>query len=469
MVSVLLKIYKVSVITGLSILTLWIAAVNAVAQVEPLDQYIDRALESNLALQQKQFSLEKSMAALDQARGAFLPSITLSSRYSRAGGGRDIIIPIGDLVNPVHEGLNDLIGSNVYPANLNNEVIPFLREEEHETKIRVTQPLFQPAVYYNYRLQSNLRRAEAADRDRFARQLVADVKTAYYNYIKADTVVAIYAATEELLRENLRVSQRLFDNDIVTRDAVYRAEAELSDIIQKRMTTEKDVTLAASYFNFLLNRPLDAAIETPQSAALPEPPVMDIATAGELALERREELLQLEYGIAASDYAVNISRTRFLPGVSLAFDYGFEGTTYEFDEQSDFWMASFVLEWNLFNGFQDKARMAQAKADRRIRRAQKSETIKQITIQVQDAFLGFEVARQSLQTAADQQRSARSSFHIVERKYNEGMVSQTEYLDARAALTRAEINMVVTIFDYLTRHADLERVIGTYTLPERNG
>lgn len=35
-------------------------------------------------------------------RGMFLPSVSIEARYSRAGGGKIIEFPVGDLMNPVY-------------------------------------------------------------------------------------------------------------------------------------------------------------------------------------------------------------------------------------------------------------------------------------------------------------------------------------------------------------------------------
>ena len=58
------------------------------AQESNLDKYIQEGLKNNLALKQREFSLNKSIAALDEARGLFMPSIGINARYTRADGGR---------------------------------------------------------------------------------------------------------------------------------------------------------------------------------------------------------------------------------------------------------------------------------------------------------------------------------------------------------------------------------------------
>ena len=72
------------------------------SQSNILHEYVQVGVKNNLAFQQKKFSLKKSIQALTEARGMFLPSVMIDARYSRAGGGRLIEIPIGDLMNPVY-------------------------------------------------------------------------------------------------------------------------------------------------------------------------------------------------------------------------------------------------------------------------------------------------------------------------------------------------------------------------------
>ncbi|MBD3232578.1 MAG: hypothetical protein GF315_02530, partial [candidate division Zixibacteria bacterium] len=307
-------------------------------QAVTLQDYIDEALSGNLALKQKRLSYKKSRAVLAEARGSFLPSIDISARYSRAGGGRTIVTPVGDLINPIHGTLNELLGEQRFPTDIPNVTTPLLREEEQETKITLSQPLFHPQIYYNQRSQLNMSRASEAERDKFARELVAEVKTAYFNYIKATQVMRLLEQTEELLRENLRVSESLFKNDKATREIVFRAQAELSDLQQQQAEAERVHDQARAYFNFLLNRPLTTPIELGESTVTVRQ-LSDLSAVQARAQEDRDELRQLHYTQRGLGDLVNLSRAAFLPEVFLAIDYGIEGEEYRFDSDSDFWMA----------------------------------------------------------------------------------------------------------------------------------
>src|SRR5690554_46931 len=92
---------------------------------ESLKAYIDTGLQSNLLLQQRHVSFEKAVTALKSAKSLYLPSVNLEAGYQTAAGGRNIPLPIGDLLNPVYATLNQLTQSNQFPT-IENETINFL-------------------------------------------------------------------------------------------------------------------------------------------------------------------------------------------------------------------------------------------------------------------------------------------------------------------------------------------------------
>jgi outer membrane protein TolC len=435
-------------------------AVEACGAPRVLDKYIEEGLENNLALKQADFSLEKSRAALREARGLFLPSIGINARYTRAGGGRNFEFPVGDMVNPIHEALNQLIGQPQFPTDVPNVNTPLLREEEHETKLGIVQPIFQPAIYYNYKIKSNLAAAEAAGREAFKQELILEIKTAYYNHLKTVEFVNLAEKTEDLLKENLRVSRSLFENNKVTKDVVYRAEAELSEIEQQKAEAERGRNVSRAYFNFLLNRPLETAIEMEIPDDLPPDPGADVATLAELALAKRYEPAQLRGGIEAARGGVRLFRSAYLPDILFVFDYGYEGEIYRFGDEDDFWMSSFILQWDLFSGFQRKARSDAARAEELRLKAQLDELVQGIKLEVKEARENLIVAREAYEAAEDRLESVTKSFEIVSRKFREGVSPQIEFLDARTTMTRAEVNFIVTTFDYHIRYAEYERVLG---------
>jgi outer membrane protein TolC len=436
------------------------------AENKIIERYISTALDNNLALKQQDFSYRRSVAALDQARGLFLPSIDINARYSRAEGGRMIEIPVDEFLNPVYQTLNFLLQQNVFPEEIESQSINFLREKEHETKIRAVQPLFNADIYYNYKIKDKLQQLELTAKQAYARQLIADVKTAYYSYLKTLEIVELLQRTQELLEENLRVNEKLVDVQKSTRETVYRSLADLSFLEKRQADAEKGRVMSQAYFNFLLNFQQDQSIEITRLDSLPQSGLLNLPDAEVEALRNREEVQQISLGIEAAENGVKLNRSAFLPQIFAVFDYGYQGEIYRFSEEDDFWMASAILQWNLFNGFQDRKKIEQSRLEQQRLETRRIELEQQIRLEVRDAYYSVLVALRNLQSSEDQLRSQKKSFEIFEKRYNQGMSLQVEYLDARNNFISSEIDLVVARFDYYITLATFERTIANYPLPD---
>ena len=453
-------------IKSISTLILIIFVHIATAQDNPIEQYIKTGLESNLALKQQEFSLEQSVQVLNEARGMYFPSIDIGARYTRAGGGREITIPIGDLVNPIYRTLNQLLQAQglppSFPENIPNETIPFIREKEHETRVRLTQPIFQPAIWSNYGLKSDLNEIEELRTRMYKRHLVNEIKKAYFNYLKATQVVDLYNKIIDLQTENLRVSDKLFSAGKATQDVVFRAKAELSRTEQEQINVENLQRQGRSYLNFILNRPLETEIIITEEMAPQNSIAFDYESAKNFALMNREEIEQIKKAVSATGKNAAIVRSKYFPGVSAVVDYGFQGTEYRFDQDNDYWMASLVLQWNLFRGFQDKAKLEQVYLEKQKLSTREEEIRNQIELEVERIFDNLSVARKTIDVARQQVESAQASFKIIRKKFEEGVAAQVEYLDAQTTLTNAAINEVISEYDYYITYANFERIVALY-------
>jgi outer membrane protein len=456
----------------------WIAvllaslALPAMAQERPvqvvIDDYVAQALRSNLALQGATISVEQARATLDQARARYLPELSLSARYTENQGGRDIVFPVGSLLNPVYSTLNDMLvaqGGQARFGALEDQTFPLLRPHEQDTHLSVRQPLFAPAIRAGVRAQEAVLGATEQQRLGVARQLKRDVTVAYLNWLQATSAVDIVASTRTLLEENLRINRSLFDNGRVTEDQPLRAQAELSDIEQQGQQARDAQAQARSYVNFLLNRPLDAAVEpgVVPTASPATTPSLEALRAQ--AAAQRPELGQLDRSLDAAREQVKVARAEALPSLALGVDAGIQGEKYGVGSDYNYASASLLLTWKLFAGgglkAQEKAAAAQA---RRI--ANEREWVDdQIALQVQQALDSYRTATASVATAQARLDAAAAAYRIASRKRDEGVISQAEYLDASTARTRAELNLNVTRYGALKAAADLDFATAAGPLP----
>jgi outer membrane protein TolC len=425
-----------------------------------LDEYIALGLESNLALKQKESGYKVSLEALKEARGMFYPSLSLNARYTVSEGGRAIYFPVGDLLNPVYATLNQLTGTNMFPPAENQEIL-FLRPTEHETKFRLVQPVLNTDIYYNARIRKELVTTEETGIDQYKRELICEIKKAYYNVGMTVSLLEMLKETRLLLLENVRVNTKLFENSKVTRDNLLRSQTELSKLDQQLQLALKNKQVARAYFNFLLNRSLSDSIivESPAVLQMPEKP-QDYFT--RQAVETREEIRNLENYSFITDLSTKMYRSAGLPNVFLLADYGYQGENYAFNKDQDYMQASLVLTWDLFNGLQNRSKIRQSLAQKEMIEQKLDEARNQVELQVITVMSELKATEAAIRAAEDQAKSAREGFRLVNRKYGEGQATLVEFLDARSAMTQADASLIVLRYTHLSNLAEFEKTISGY-------
>ena len=435
----------------------WLGNGNIMAQNPVLEGYIREGLQSNQALKQRQLDYTKSLAALKGARGLFFPDISFNARYTVARGGRIIEFPVGDLLNPVYSTLNMLTSSDLFPQ-LDNQEFPFYRPKEHETKLSVVQPLFSADILYNYRIQKEQVELSRIDLDRYRRELIREVSKAYYDYQKAQNLVWLADTAYALVKENHRVSQRLFENDKVTIDAVYRSEAEMSQVEVQQAQASHMKEASRAYFNFLLNRPLDSPIEILRIEPYALDLTLDEATLQ--AIQNRDELKQIRQYQQLNQHMGDLYRGKNIPGIYGVVDYGFQGETYRFTGDDDFLLASLVMQWTLFKGAVNRQKVKESSIEAQKLQTLFEETTQQISLEVINDYYAVEALYEAVQSARMQSRSANRAYELISRKYSEGQSPLLELIDARTSLTRAAGNYIIAQSEYFSQLAEFEYAMG---------
>jgi outer membrane protein TolC len=423
-------------------------ALPAQVAADPLGSIVAEALRNNLGIAQERLATERAAAGVREARGRFFPSLSLDSHYSEQRG----TLNLGDVVNPAYAALNQAIGENRFPTDL-DLTLP----QTHESRLRLVQPLFNTAITAGVAASRHTRDAQLFQQRAAARRLAAQAQAAYLTVATARSARRTWEATLDLVTESERVAGRLVEAGRATPDVVFRARADRSDVEQRLLEARDEEDSAARSFNQLLRRSLGTPVDELPDSLLRFEIRLTEDEAIARALARREELAQAASGIGAAEAGVRAATASFVPNVAFTLDYGFQGSDLSFRRDEDFTVASVVLSWNVFNGGQDVARRQGAQADAERLRLRRAELEDLVRLDVSRAYRAAVVARDAISTAEAGLAAARRSFKLVRRRYEEGLASQVEFLDARTSFTNAELNRAITVYRYAIRYVELER------------
>lgn len=446
----------------LTLLMLWMCVPLVKAQ-QSLDAYIGEALKNNIVLQQKNVSLEKAQYALKSAKSLFLPTVAFSGTWSTADGGRNIPLPLGDLLNPVYSTLNQLTATNNFPL-LENQSINFLPKNYYDAKVRTTIPILNSDLINNRKISEQQVILQGFEVAIYKRELVKDVKTAYYNFLNAQQAVEVYQSGLELAKEGLRVNEKLLEAGKGLPAYVLRSKSEVENAEAQVTAARQQLVNANMYFNFLLNREQAEVIETvfDEKQALTQ--TESLLTQLDLN-SGREELKALDQVISINQSVEKMNRQFAVPKLGAFVDLGSQSEGLNFNGNTRYYMFGFQLDIPIFSGNRNTIKIKQANLDLQNARLNADLTTKQLNLAVKTAQNNLRAAYQNYQSSLKQLEAASSYQRLIEKGYRAGSNSFIETVDARNQFTSAKLLANINRFKVLSAFADVERETATYPIP----
>ncbi len=443
-------------------LLLMLACFSAANAQDVLKAYVDTAFKNNIVLQQRNVSLEKAQYALKTAKGLFLPTVAFQGAYQTADGGRNIPLPLGDLMNPVYSTLNQITGNNNFPM-LENQTINFLPKNFHDAKLRTTVPIINTDIIYNKRIAQQQLVLKEYEVQIYKRDLVKEIKTAYYNYLSALAAVDIYKSGLQLAKEGLRVNEKLLENGKGLSAYVLRSQSEVEGANATLLDAEQKVTNARLYFNFLLNREANEAILTDANDKS-ELAKVEGLLAGLNIASQREELKALGEVEGINRNVKKMNSQFAVPKLGAFLDVGTQSEGFKFNSNTRYYMLGLQLEIPIFSGNRNSNKQKESSLDLRNAELNSNLVAQQLSLSAKVSQNNLRAAYQTYQSSQKQFEVAATYLRLIDRGYLAGVNSFVETIDARNQFTSSKILVNINFYKVLTAMANMERETASYVI-----
>ncbi|MGN6490792.1 MAG: TolC family protein [Agriterribacter sp.] len=447
------------------VLTVLSTCISTKAQNNPLDAYINAAFENNIVLQQKNITLQKAGYALQVAKGLYYPTVAFQAGYQTADGGRDIQLPLGDLLNGVYSSLNQLTQSDKFPQ-LKNESINFLPTNFYDAKVRTTVPIINADINYNKKINEQQLAISEYEISIYKRELVKMVKTAYYNYRTAADAVKIYETALQLAEEGKRVNEKLLENGKGLPAYIVRATSEIENVKAQIIAAGQQRDNAKRYFNFLLNRNQMAAIDT-GTLSVQEMAAAQTLTAKEIATGQREELKALKEAVTLNATVLQMNKAVYYPKLNGFLDLGSQAQNWKFNSQSRYYMVGLQLDVPIFAGFRNKNKIKQSDLDVKNAQLTLDQAKQQLELAGNTAANNLLSAYHTFLSSQKQLEAAQTYQRLIDRGYKEGVNTYIETIDARNQLTQSQLAVSINQYKVLIAAAAVERETASFNLQKQ--
>jgi outer membrane protein len=402
--------------------------------------------------------LERSLLALKEAKSLYQPSTWLDGQYFLSQGGRQINIPVGDLVNPVYATLNQLTSSNRFPQieNVSEQLNP---NNFYDLRIKTALPLINKELDYNKKVKEKQITLLQQEADVYTRELVKEVKSGYYSILMAKKAVVIYTSALSLVKENLRVNRSLLSNGKSLPAYVSRAESELFQVEAQLTNAVEQVKKAEAWFNALLNRPINAAIDIEEIKL-----TSFIKPSDSLNSSAREELFQLNTVRSIQTELLKLNQAYRTPKLTAFVDLAAQDFNFTIRSQSFFYLGGIQFSMPIYSANRNKLKMRQTELDLKQTEVNALDIKNKLDVVVFQAKSQVNTSYERYLSSLKQEEAANQYFRLIERGYKEGINSFIEWLDARNQLTQAQLQKEIVLYTYLNALAELERQTASFPI-----
>ncbi len=274
----------------------------------------------------------------------------------------------------------------------------------------------------------------------FHRSLIRDVALTYFALLEAGERLELAEATVDSRREGLRIAKNRLDAGVTSALDFRQAETLLTqaetELAALRFTKAQNENLLATLVGRVISEPL------PEPLPLAEQARLETLAAGLPSdlLANRPDIVGAELRLRAARANIGAARAAFFPSITLTGSYGYASTELDQlvgnDRRS--WSYGPSINLPLFDFGARRGNLSVAQARENIAVADYERTIQVSFQEVSDAlagrrFLAEQVRAQERATAAQRQLA-----ELAHRRYNEGVVSYIEVLDAERNLFAAE-------------------------------
>ncbi len=448
-----------------------------------IDDAVSVALGVNRSMALAQESLLRAQGRTSENRAGLMPTLGANAIYTRLDRGQTVNIG----------------GSNVTLINADQPTLG----------LTATLPIDIAGLLRSATDQARFQEIAARlDINRTRNQIVLDVKSAFYDVLRTQALVAV--ATENLQNslDRLDDANKRYRAGVVARFDVLRAETDVLNAQQGLISARSQVNLAIASLNNAIgldiNTPLavteQGAVAEPPGVAPPQPvsapagaanpradesvptrpqvpelhfdtlnlgPDYDAVTAE--ALRVRPEILEADADIAAARRGIVLARRSQLPTLGVTIGALYSPTAAGFAPRTTTAQGVVSLSLPIFDAGVSRARVQQARADVATAETNRRQALDTVTLEVRTAYLQLVQARDRVAVANQALSQAQEAFRLARVRYNAGVSAQAgispllEVSDAQAALTQAENNRVNSLYDYNNSRVRLDKAAGRYS------
>jgi len=289
-----------------------------------------------------------------------------------------------------------------------------------------------------------------------------------YLIIYASALVHVQETYLDIAKQHLDETKERYKQGLSSNLDVLTQQVRVDNIVPQVLQAEKNVELATLHLRQILDKDPETPIYltwTEEDLALPS--TKNLQQLYNMAYEQRPELIvsKLSAEIAEANY--KIAKADHYPNLSAYGNYGYNGSTIEGlpDENHYYWSSNVGLQFSMpiFHGYSVSSQVKQKEMYYENAKASYENLKKNIRIQVKEAWLSLDEAKQRIESTKGVVEQAQENLNSKMLRYRNGLISQLELNDAISDLNNSNLTYVQAVYDAHVALSNLNYAVGMET------
>jgi outer membrane protein TolC len=287
-------------------------------------------------------------------------------------------------------------------------------------------------------------------------EVVSNVKIAFFQVVLNRALIVAQKQSVALLTQQLKDQQNRYEAGTVPRFNVLQAEVALANAQPPLIQAENNLRISLYQLVRLLG--LDYSPQKPSE--VPFNVVGDLSYVARsvntdesirTAIERNPSLKAQRQNLLAQAQNVNVQFAGYLPTIAGTADYTWQSNPAfsSLSEVNQGWTFGFQGSWAIFDGFETKGRVMQAKAQLEQAVNNYNDGVRQVILSVQEAISNLQTALETVQSQEASVVQATEAFRLSQERLDAGAGTQLDVLNSQTQLLQAQTNVLTARYDYI--------------------
>lgn len=404
-----------------------------------LEETIQRALLTNPSVKIAEYNRKAAKADYSAAKGARGISISLSHDSGRGG-----------YADYAWRNVNG--GAPIWTKSIGNS---------HSNSITASLPIFTGGELQGQigQAKANYRSMLSAEEQAY-NEMKETATTGYFNMLNATNMKALRQESVDRLQAHLDNVIAQYNVGIVARADVLRSEVELANAQQNYITASNQYDVAEATLNNIIGTPLGTTLLLKDRLQY-EPYENDMAYCLAYSEQHRPELKQAEYAIDSAEAALVVARSGHMPKVyaNASNNWGGNGSDWPGDDDEN-WSVGVTASMNVFDSGVTWSKIHAAQENLAKAKESQRQIKDNVELEVRTDYLNLREAEKRITTTQVAVASAEEDYHIAVVRYQAGVGTNIDVMDAQEALTQAKTNYYQALYNYNTSKAALNTSMG---------